>query len=284
MNSDGTFPDYSDLDRRASGARRLVDKVCIVTGAGQGIGRATARRFGAEGGTVVVAERIEKTATETLRQLHEAGVPAIACHADVSTFEGATELVARTVQEYGRVDVMVNVVGGTIWWQPLHLYQEEQILQELQRSLHTTLWCCRAVLPVMVDQKAGAIVNVSSSVTKGGFFRAPYAACKGGVDTLTRVLGAEYGRHGIRVNAVAPGSTEISDRVTSRLTLRPGLEAKPAENTAEYYKQMLDMRMGGAPGLGRKGSAEEQAAVIAFLASDDASYVTGHVVDASGGC
>lgn len=272
------------LDPRAAGARRLEGKVCIATGAGQGIGRATARRFGAEGAKVVVAERIEETAQETLQQLEAAGVEAMLCLSDVSSFAGATELVSKTVERFGRVDVMANVVGGTIWWQPLHLYSEEHILQELERSLHTTLWCCRAVLPVMVEQNSGSIVNVSSSVTKGGFFRAPYAASKGGVEALTRVLGAEYGQYGIRVNAVAPGSTEIPDRRTSRLTLRPGVEAEPAKDTEKYYKQMLDMRMDGSPGLARKGQAEEQAAAIAFLASDDASYVTGHVIDTSGGC
>lgn len=274
----------ASLDPRAAGAMRLKDKVCIVTGAGQGIGRASARRLGAEGAKVVVAERMAETAHETAEHLSAAGVETLVVLSDISTLAGASELVAQTVAHFGRVDVMVNVVGGTIWWQPLHLYSEEQILLELERSLHTTLFCCRAVLPVMMQQGGGAIVNVGSSVTKGGFFRAPYAASKGGVETLTRVLAAEYGTHGIRVNLVSPGSTEVSDRVTSRLTIRPGVEVEPAEGTSAYYEQMLDMRMGNAVGLGRKGTPEEQAAAIAFLASEDASYVTGVNIDASGGC
>lgn len=263
---------------------RLKGKVCVVTGAGQGIGRASARRLGAEGAKVVVAERVAATASATADQLAEAGVETLTVLSDVSTLAGADALVAQTIAHFGKVDVMVNVVGGTIWWQPLHLYSEDQILLELERSLHTTLFCCRAVLPAMMEQGSGSIINVGSSVTKGGLFRAPYAASKGGVEALTRVLAAEYGSHGIRVNMVSPGSTEVPDRVTSRLTLRPGVEAKPAEGTSEYYQHMLQMRMGSAVGLGRKGHPEEQAAAIAFLASEDASYVTGTNIDASGGC
>lgn len=272
------------LDPRAAGGMRLAGKVCIVTGAGQGIGRASARRLGAEGARVVVAERNEATAQETAAQLEAAGVETLTVVADVADCAGAETLVARSLERFGRIDVMVNVVGGTIWWQPLHLYSGEQILLELERSLHTTLWCCRAVLPAMMAQGGGSIVNVGSSVTKGGFFRAPYAAAKGGVEALTRVLAAEYGRHGIRVNAVSPGSTEIPDRVTSRLEIRPGETVEPAPGTDAYYRQMIEMRMTTGAGLGRKGLVEEQAAAIAFLASEDASYITGVVIDASGGC
>ena len=275
---------YASLDPKEAGATRLKDKVCIVTGAGQGIGRASACRLGAEGARVVVAERVSETASATAEQLAKAGVETLTVLSDVATLAGADELVTRTIEHFGRVDVMVNVVGGTIWWQPLHLYSEEQILLELERSLHTTLFCCRAVLPAMMKQGNGSIINVGSSVTKGGLFRAPYAASKGGVEALTRVLAAEYGAHGIRVNMISPGSTEVPDRVTSRLTIRPGVEAQPAEGTGEYYQHMLQTRMSSAVGLGRKGRPEEQAAAIAFLASEDASYVTGANIDVSGGC
>jgi len=268
------------LDPKAAGARRFADKVCVVTGAGQGIGRATARRLGAEGGRIVVADRIEETANETVRQLKDHGVEAVPHFADVSKPAEAERLMADAVVKFGRVDVLVNVVGGTIWWQPFHLYQEDQIALELERSLYTALWCCRAVLPVMIAQKSGAIVNLGSHVTHGGLFRVPYAVSKGGVEALTRTLAAENGRYGIRVNAVTPGSTSASDRTTSRLTIKPGVVAEPSADSAAYYAETRETKRRA---IDRTGLPEEQAAAIAFLASDDASYITGQILDCGGG-
>ncbi len=142
------------LDPRSAGAMRFKDKVCIVTGAGQGIGRAAARRLGAEGGKIVVAERSQESALETTRQLVQAGVEAMASFADVSSFEEAERLVAFAVDHYGRLDVMVNVVGGTIWWQPFHLYTQEQILLELER------WHCHVD---EVLQSGGSCINASDA-------------------------------------------------------------------------------------------------------------------------
>ena len=271
----------NELDARAAGAKRLHGKVCIVTGAGQGIGAATARRLGEEGGTIVVADRVDEGASRTLAELQGHGVKASKVLADLATFAGAQTLIDETVKAHGRIDVLVNNVGGTIWIKPFHLYTEDEIRRELERSLYPTLWCCSAVLPVMMRQKAGSIVNVGSQSTRG-LYRLPYATSKGGILALTKVLAMEYGRHGIRVNVLAPGGTEISDRVTPRQFIAPGVMAEEDAAEAEYRREMAeDIRNQQA--LRRRGLPEEQAAAIAFLASDDASFITGQVINCSGG-
>jgi NAD(P)-dependent dehydrogenase (short-subunit alcohol dehydrogenase family) len=270
-----------ELDARAAGARRLKGKVCIVTGAGQGIGAATARRLGEEGGTVIVADRVDQGATKTLADLQEHGVEASKVLVDLGTFAGAQELMTRTVEAYGRIDVLVNNVGGTIWIKPFHLYKEDEIKAEIERSLFPTLWCCSAVLPTMMKQKSGSIVNVGSQSTRG-LYRLPYATSKGGILALSKVLAMEYGRYGIRVNAMAPGGTEITDRVVPRQFIAPGVMAEEDEAEADYRREMAeDIRNQQA--LRRRGLPEEQAAAIAFLASDDASFITGQVINCSGG-
>jgi NAD(P)-dependent dehydrogenase (short-subunit alcohol dehydrogenase family) len=272
-----------DLDARAAGARRLADKVCVVTGAGQGIGRATARRLGQEGGKIVVADRVDASASETVSQLRDHGVDAAKVLVDLATFAGAQALMSEARKAYGRIDVLVNNVGGTIWIKPFHLYMAQEVELELQRSLYPTLWCCLAVLPIMMEQKSGSIVNVGSQSTRG-LYRLPYATSKGGIVALSKVLAMEYGRHGIRVNTMAPGGTEITDRVTPRQFIEPGVMADDGteEATEEYRREMAeDIRNQQA--LRRRGLPDEQAAAIAFLASDDASFITGQVINCSGG-
>ncbi len=272
-----------ELDPRAAGAQRLKDKVCIVTGAGQGIGRATAKRLGAEGAKVVVAERIDESATRTTNELREHGVEALKVLADVGTFAGAQQLMAATRERFGRIDVLVNNVGGTIWIQPYHHYTEEQVRLEFDRSLYPTMWCCLAVLPIMIEQQSGSIVNLGSQSPRG-LHRGPYAASKGGIIALTKVLSMEYGEHGIRVNCVSPGGTEVKDGMTSRLTIKPGVLAKAPESD-EYraYRDEMIADIRSQQSIKRPGIPEEQAAAIAFLASDDASFITGQTINCSGG-
>ena len=269
------------LETRAAGARRLKDKVCVVTGAGQGIGRATARRLGEEGGIIVVADRVDATATDTVAELRSHGVEATKVLVDLGAFAGAQSLMTQARAAYGRIDVLVNNVGGTIWMKPYHLYSEKEVQLELERSLYPTLWCCLAVLPIMMEQKAGSIVNVGSQATRG-LYRVPYAASKGGIVALTKVLAMEYGRYGIRVNAVAPGGTDTPDRVTQRLEIQPGRMADDVP-LAEVYRREMTEDARHQQSLKRRGLPEEQAAAIAFLASDDASFITGETINVSGG-
>jgi dihydroxycyclohexadiene carboxylate dehydrogenase len=272
-----------ELDIRAAGALRLKDKVCIVTGAGQGIGRAAARRLGQEGGKIIVADRVDASASEATAELRDHGVESTKVLVDLSTFSGAQQLMTQAKEAYGRVDVLVNNVGGTIWIKPYHLYTEEEVRQELERSLFPTLWCCLAVLPIMMEQKSGSIVNLGSQSTRG-LYRVPYATSKGGIVTLSKVLAMEYGRYGIRINTMAPGGTDITDRITSREFIRPGVIANTfAKEAAEDYRREMAEDIRNQQALRRRGLPEEQAAAIAFLASDDASFITGQTINCSGG-
>ncbi|WP_026872242.1 1,6-dihydroxycyclohexa-2,4-diene-1-carboxylate dehydrogenase [Inquilinus limosus] len=253
---------------------RFAGKVAMVTGAAQGIGRTVALRLAREGGRVALVDRSELV--EEVRQEAAAeGAEALTVIADLETFGGATTAVERTRARFGRVDILVNNVGGTIWARPYAEYQEAQIEAEIRRSLFPTLWSCRAVLPAMLAQGGGVIVNVSSVATRG-VNRVPYAAAKGGVNAITACLAFEYAGHGIRVCGVAPGGTEAPPR---RIPRNP---APPDEHEAGWWREVVDQTVFSSL-MHRYGTAEEQAAAILFLASDEASYITGVTLPVAGG-
>ena len=239
---------------------RFDGKAALVTGAAQGIGREVALRLAREGARVALVDRSDLV--EEVRR--EAGNEALAVTADLETFAGATRAADAARARFGRLDILVNNVGGTIWARPYAEYQEAQIEAEIRRSLFPTLWCCRAVLPAMLEGGGGAIVNVSSVATRG-VNRVPYAAAKGGVNALTACLAWEYAGQGVRVNAVAPGGTEAAPRRIPRNAAPPrragragaGLVARGggADQGVEPHAPLRHHRgpSGGdpVPGLGR---------------------------------
>mgnify|MGYP000502870917 CR=1 FL=1 len=152
-------------------------KVVIVTGAAQGIGRGVALRVAAEGGKVLAVDRSDLV-NEVVEEIKAAKGKAAAFQADLETFAGAQSVMDAALKKHKRIDVLINNVGGTIWAKPFEFYEEAQIEAEIRRSLFPTLWCCRAVLPAMLAQKKGVIVNVSSIATRG-VHRVPYSAAKG---------------------------------------------------------------------------------------------------------
>ncbi len=264
-------------------AGRFAGKVAVVTGAAQGIGREVALRLAREGGKVALVDR-SGLVDEARGEAEAAGAEALAITADLETYAGATAAVGGTRERFGRVDVLVNNVGGTIWARPYAEYQEAQIEAEIRRSLFPTLWCCRAVLPVMLEGGGGAIVNVSSVATRG-VNRAPYAAAKGGVNAVTACLAWEYAGHGIRVNGVAPGGTEAPPRRIPRNLAAPaeqGEQGEQGEQERGWWREVVEQTKASSL-MHRYGTTEDQAAAILFLASDEASYITGVTLPVAGG-
>jgi dihydroxycyclohexadiene carboxylate dehydrogenase len=254
---------------------RFEGTVLVVTGAAQGLGEAVATRAAREGGAIVLVDRSELV-YEVSEKLAGGGAQTTALVADLEQYMGAATAMAAARNQFGRIDVLINNVGGTIWAKPFAHYTEQQIEAEIRRSLLPTLWCCRAVLPSMVERRRGTIVNVSSVATRG-LNRVPYAAAKGGVNALTASLAWEYADHGIRVVATAPGGIEAPPRKVAR-----GPAATPSDQEEEWYRTVVDQTVASSF-LHRYGTLDEQAAPILFLASDEASYITGVTVPVAGG-
>lgn len=248
--------------------QRFNNKVALVTGAAQGIGRRVAERLLEEGAWLVAVDR-----SELVHELQHAR--ALTLSADLELHAECARVMAAAKARFGRLDILVNNVGGTIWAKPFEHYGEAEIEAEVRRSLFPTLWCCHCVLPYMLEQGEGAIVNVSSVATRG-VNRVPYGAAKGGVNALTACLALETAGSGIRVNATAPGGTEAPPRRIPR-------NSQPqSEQERVWYQQIVDQTLDSSP-MKRYGSIDEQAGVILFLASDEASYITGVTLPVGGG-
>ena len=253
---------------------RFTNRVMVITGAAQGIGRRVAERAADEGARLVLVDLADPVYA-LAAELEQQGAEAIAVQANLETWDGAQTLMSKAAEHFGGIDILVNNVGGTIWAQPYEHYSAQQIQKEVQRSLFPTLWCCRAVLPFMLERKGGVIVNVSSVATRG-LMRVPYAAAKGGVNAMTVALAFEYAEHNIRVNATAPGGTEAPPRLTPRNTEAQGPQQQ------QWYQTLVDQTR-ETSFMHRYGTLDEQAGAILFLACDDASYITGTILPVAGG-
>ncbi len=242
---------------------RLAGKVSIITGAGQGIGLATALKFAAEGATVVVCDIRQQQVDAVAEQCKALGVPALGLVVDVTQREMVDAMVQRVLQVFGRVDVLVNSAGIT---QDARLQKMtlEQFDRVIDVNLRGVFHCAQAVSDTMVAQGSGVILNASSVVgVYGNFGQTNYAATKFGVIGFTKTWSRELGPKGVRVNAVAPGFVQTPILAT--------MPEKVIEGMAERVP------------LKRLGQPEEIANVYAFLASDEASYVNGAVLEVSGG-
>jgi dihydroxycyclohexadiene carboxylate dehydrogenase len=253
---------------------RFTDKVLVVTGAGQGIGRSVAEAAAAEGGAVLAVDR-SPIVHEVVAGIGASGGQATAFEADLETYCGATAMVEAALARFGRIDVLINNVGGTIWAKPLEHYAEAEIEQEIRRSLFPTLWCCRAALPSMIARQHGVIVNVSSIATRS-IHRVPYAAAKGGVNALTASIAMEQAANGIRINATAPGGTEAPPRKVPR-------NPKSLSQQEEVWYQGIVDQTKASSLMRRYGTLAEQVAPILFFASDESAYITGTVLPVGGG-
>jgi NAD(P)-dependent dehydrogenase (short-subunit alcohol dehydrogenase family) len=254
---------------------RFAGRVAVVTGAGSGIGRATVIRLAREGAAVAAVDRNTAGAEETLAAVRDLGAPARAYGCDVARSDEVTATAARIEHDLGPVDVLASVagIGDAAGFGGIEDLDDERWNVVLAVNLSGAFFWCRALVPGMAVRGRGAVVNVSSLAGRSKSANAgpAYSASKAGLLGLTRHLAFDYGPRGVRVNAICPGGVDTP-------MLRAGRSNEPPDVRATRlaaYAWFMPIK--------RLSTADEQAAAIAFLASDDASYINGVSLDVNGG-
>ncbi|MFB3817377.1 MAG: SDR family NAD(P)-dependent oxidoreductase [Candidatus Methylomirabilales bacterium] len=253
---------------------RLEGKTAIITGAGRGIGKATALRFAREGADLLVPDLDLAASRKTAEEIAALGRKGLALQTDVTRMEDIRRMVETALQAFGKIDILVNNAGITQVRDPL-LLTEADWDRTLDLNAKAVFFCSQAVAREMVKRKGGVILNAASiSGRSGKPMLVDYCASKFAVVAITQSLALALAKHGIRVNAVAPGivDTEMWAGIDREWS---ALEGKPAGS-------MLQSRVAAIP-LGRIETPEDVAAVYAFLASDDAAYITGQTYNVCGG-
>jgi NAD(P)-dependent dehydrogenase (short-subunit alcohol dehydrogenase family) len=246
---------------------RFAGKVAIVTGGSAGLGAAIALRLGQEGAAVVVADIVG--ATEAAVALSEAGITSLGMETDVASWESVQAMVAATVKRFGRVDILINnaAIASTLSLKPFDELTTEEFRKVLDVNTVGTFHGCKAVAALMRQQDSGRIINMASGTAiRGAPFIAHYVASKGAVMSLTRSLARELGKHNILVNAVSPGYTLTDTNLANE------------EYMAATRQAVRDLRC-----VPRDAYPDDIVGAVAFLASDDARFITGQILAVDGG-
>ncbi|MBI2183883.1 MAG: glucose 1-dehydrogenase [Thaumarchaeota archaeon] len=248
---------------------RLREKVALVTGGGSGIGRATSTLFAGEGAKVVVADSVVDGARETVQTIKENGGEAISVQGDVSQAADAERMVQETVNTYGKLDVLFNNAGYNVYGS-VHELSEQDWDKLMSVNLKGVFLVSKYAVKHMMKTGGGSIVNNASSFGIIAYPRDPvYCASKGGIISLTRQMALDYASYNIRVNCICPGPT-LTPRIERAIKAAPD----PEERRKQSIKNVL---------LGRFAKPEEIAYPVLFLASDEASFITGIALQADGG-
>jgi len=254
---------------------RLLDKVAIVTGGGRGIGRAISLAFAREGADISLAARSTEAMKEVAHEIATIGRRALFNTMDITKVEQVDAMVKQTYQEFGRIDILVNnsgIAGPTAY---VHNITPEEWDETFNVNLRGAFLCCRAVVPIMIEQGHGRIINIASMTGKRPLpMRTPYCATKMGLIGFTRGLALELGKFNINANAICPGAVE-GPRIEMVIK-----NAAKAENISE---EEVRKRFLSASPLGRMVSVEDVAKVAVFLASEDSKNMTGQDVNVTAG-